>query len=288
MSNTTIWLRAALLALGVTAIAGRTGSAAEAAAKDSAIPNFAPNANISWALDQTTDDLLPPASGPGPITFDPAHPYIPNFRGTDPTYRVSDLSNPILQPWAREQMKKTNDEVLAGKVPFRARERCWPIGTPGFVIYSLVESFYFFQTPTKVTMVNPGGPEIRQVHLNVPHSKDPKPSWYGESVGHYEGGDTLVIDTIGISDKAFVDNYRTPHTTKMHVVERLKMSADGKVVQISMTVDDPGAFTVPWSATQRWRAINRGPMRESACNENSTDYLNQYSFPAPLAEKPDF
>jgi hypothetical protein len=118
MSNTTIWLRVALLAaLGVTAITGRPAPAAEAAAKQSTIPNFAPNPDVSWALDQTTDDLLPPLSGPGPITFDPAHPYVPNFRSTDPTYRVSDLSNPILQPWAREQMKKSNDEVLAGKVP---------------------------------------------------------------------------------------------------------------------------------------------------------------------------
>jgi hypothetical protein len=239
-------------------------------------------------LDQTVDDLLPPPSGPGPITFDPAHPYVPNFSGAQPTYRVADLSNPILQPWAREQMRKANDEVLAGKVPFRARERCWPAGVPGFVIYSLIESFYFFQTPKKITIINPGGPEVRQVYMNVPHSTDPKPSWYGESVGHYEGGDTLVIDTIAISDKTFVDNYRTPHTTKMHVVERLKMVDDDKVVQIHMAVDDPGAFTMPWSATQRWRRMNRGPMREAACNENSTNYLQQFSFPTPVADKADF
>ena len=48
-----------------------------------------------------------------------------------PTYRVADLSNPILQPWARALMKKANDEVLAGKVPYIARERCWPGGVPG-------------------------------------------------------------------------------------------------------------------------------------------------------------
>src|ERR1700687_906737 len=58
-------------------------------------------------------DYLPPASGPGPITFDPAHPYIPNFTGRQPTYRVADLTNPILQPWAAEQMRKANEAVLA-------------------------------------------------------------------------------------------------------------------------------------------------------------------------------
>jgi hypothetical protein len=185
-------------------------------------------------------------------------------------------------------MRKSNAEVLAGKVPFRARERCWPIGVPGFVIYSLVEPFYFYQTPGKVTIVNPGGPEVRHIYLNVPHSAAPKPSWYGESVGHYEGGDTLVIDTIGISNKTFVDNYRTPHTSKLHVVERLKLVEGGKAVQISMTVDDPGAFTTPWSATQRWRRVTRGPITEEPCNENNTDHFNHSLIPTPMADKPDF
>jgi hypothetical protein len=269
------------------ALAGPAG-AADAPAGQGAIPNFAADVATSWALDQTIDDLLPPPSGAGPITFDPAHPYIPNFRGTQPTYRVADLSNPILQPWAREQMRKSNAQVLAGKVPFRARERCWPIGVPGFAIYSLVEPFYFYQTPEKVTIINPGGPEVRHIYLNVPHSADPKPSWYGESVGHYEGGDTLVIDTIGISDKTFVDNYRTPHTSKLHVVERLKLVEGGKAVQISMTVDDPGAFTMPWSATQRWRRVARGPITEGPCNENNTDHFNHSLIPTPMADKPDF
>jgi hypothetical protein len=157
-------------------------------------------------------------------------------------------------------MKKSNDEVLAGKVPFRARERCWPVGVPGFATYSPVAAFYFIQTPKVVTIVNVGGPEIRRIYMNVPHSENPKPSWYGESVGHYEGGDTLVIDTIGLNDRTFIDNYRTPHTTQLHVVERLKLTDGGKAIDISMMVDDPGAFTAAWSATQRWTQVDRGPM----------------------------
>ena len=169
-----------------------------------------------------------------------------------------------------------------------ARERCWPIGTPGFVIYSLVEPFYFYQTPKEVTIINQGGPEVRHIFMNVPHSKNPVPSWYGESVGHYENGDTLVIDTIGISDKTFVDNYRTPHTTKMHVVERLRIVEGGKAVEVTIDVDDPGAFTTPWSARQRLRRVEQAPMMEIACNENNPNYLNQYRFPMPTADKPDF
>ncbi len=288
MSKTGILVRLAVIAgLGAMAGAERAASAAEAAASDG-VPDFAPDTGAYWVLDQTIDDLLPPPSGPGPITFDPAHPYIPNFRGVQPTYRVADLSNPILQSWAREKMKKSNDEVLAGIVPFRARERCWPIGVPGFAIYSLIEGFYFLQTPHKVTIVNPGGPEVRQIYLNAAHSADPRPSWYGELVGHYEGGDTLVIDTIGITDRTFIDNYRTPHTTKLHVVERLKLADNGNVVQIAMTVDDPGAFTTPWSATQRWRRVERRPLSEAPCNENNANYFEKYPVPTPTADKPDF
>jgi hypothetical protein len=254
-----------------------------------AIPNFAADDSTAWVLDRRgVDDLLAPASGPGPITWDKAHPYVPNGGGRQPTYRVSDLTNPILQPWAREQMKKTNDDVLAGKAPYRARERCWPIGTPGFVIYSLVEPFYFYQTPKEITVINQGGPEVRHIYMNVPHSKNPKPSWYGESVGHYENGDTLVIDTIGITDKTFVDNYRTPHTTQMHVVERWKIVEGGNAVEVSMTIEDPGAFTTAWSATQRWRKVHLAPLTEIICNENSADYMNLYQTPMPTAAKADF
>jgi hypothetical protein len=249
-----IELRSMCLLAGVLCAAG--GALAADEVKKQVIPNFAITDKTSWPLDHTlgVDDLLPPpAGGPGPITSDKAHPYVPNKHGPRSTYRVADLSNPILQPWTIPSMKKANDEVLAGKVPFRARERCWPVGVPGFDAYSLVEPFYFYHTPEKVVVIAQNGPEVRHIYLNVTHSKDVKPSWYGESVGHYENGDTLVIDTIGISAKSFVDNYRTPHTDELHVVERWKLAADGKTVDVSIFVEDPGAFTTPWTAVQRWR-----------------------------------
>src|SRR5258706_98800 len=95
-----------------------------------------------------------------------------------------------------------------------------------------------------------------------------KPSWYGESIGHYEGGDTLVIDTIGQTDRTFADNYRTPHTTRMHVIERWKLSADGNSVDVSVDVDDPGVFTMPWRGLQRWRRV-RVPFQEVPCAVNN-------------------
>src|SRR5207245_866425 len=198
------------------------------------------------------DDFLPPPAGPGPVTFDKRYPYVDNAAarrtGTQPTYRVADLSNPILKAWAVEEMRKANDRVLAGKVPFRARERCYPAGVPGWVIYTLAEPIAILQSDKQVTMINYGGPEVRRIYLNVPHSANPKPSWYGESVGHYEGGDTLVVDTIGMNDKSFVDSYRTPHTTQIHVVERFKLIDGGKALEVNFTVPEPGALHMPWSA----------------------------------------
>jgi hypothetical protein len=115
-----------------------------------------------------------------------------------------------------------------------------------------------------------------------------KPSWYGESVGHYENGDTLVIDTIGISTKSFTDNYRTPHTDQLHVVERWKLAADGMAVDVSVFVEDPGAFTMPWSAVQRWRRVENAPLSTATCNENNGDFFNHGLVPLPEAANPDF
>ena len=107
-------------------------------------------------------------------------------------------------------MKKANDWVLAGKVPYMPRERCWPGGVPEFDIYRRVAApmIYFIQTPKEVLIIWRGDHQVRHVYLDVPHTQNPKPSWYGESVGHYENGDTLVIDTIGQNTKTFVDNYQ--------------------------------------------------------------------------------
>jgi len=244
----------------------------------------------AWNMDRpASDDFLPHSgSGPGPVTFDPAHPYVPNGEGRQSTYRIADLTNPILKPWVVDQMRKTNEQVLAGKVPFIARERCWPAGVPGFVVYTLVMPFYFLQTEKEVTIINRGGPEARRVYLNVPHSKNVTPSWYGESVGHYENGDTLVVDTIGLSTKTFVDNYRTPHTDKLHVMERFKMIDGGKTLEDFITVDDPGTFTTSWSAMQRFRRVDQRPLEEDICAENNYAFFDYNVAPLPQAKTPDF
>jgi hypothetical protein len=177
--------------------------------------------------------------------------------------------------------------VLAGKIPFTARERCWPGGVPAIDIYERDRPIYFIQTPKEVFIVTEHDQQVRHIYLNVPHSANPKPSWYGESVGHYEG-DTLVVDTIGQNDKTFVDNYRTPHTGALHVVERFSVVDGGKTLQAIIAVDDPGAFNMAWSALQRWRRREGSAILELICAENNTGYFNYDVTPIPHADTPDF
>ena len=276
------FLTGALAALAGVIVAVWPALAAEA------VPNFAPDAATAWVPDRPTgDDFLPPTSGPGPVMSAKGHPYVPNGRGQQPTYRVADLTNPILQPWAIERMRKANDAVLAGKVPFITRERCWPAGVPGFTVYTRVQPIYFLQSSKQVVIINELNAQVRHIYLDVPHSAHVPPSWYGESVGHYEG-DELLIDTIGLNDKTFVDNYRTPHTDRIHVVERFKMIDGGKTLQAIVTVDDPGAFNMPWTAMQRWRRLSDRPITETMCAENNFDFFGYEVAPIPQADKPDF
>jgi hypothetical protein len=218
-----------------------------------------------------------------PVANDPAHPFVPNGTSAQPTYRIADLSNPNLKPWVKERMKKDNDEVLAGKVAFTARSSCRPAGVPGFMAYGGPNPIFFVQTPKEVWMIYSGNQEVRRIYLDVPHSENPKPSWYGESVGHYES-DTLVIDTIGMNNKTVLDPYRTPHTEKLHVVERWKMIEGGTAMEASFTVDDPDTFYEPWSGMRRYRRVKQ-EMLEEVCAENNT-HLFDYHIPA--ADKPDF
>jgi hypothetical protein len=180
-------------------------------------------------------------------------------------------------------MKKANEAVLAGKIGFTARSSCMPAGVPGFSSF-IVEPVYFIQSPKEVLMVYVGNQEVRHIHMDVTHSRNPKPSWYGESIGHYEG-DTLVIDTIGLNNKTFVDNYRTPHTEKLHVVERYRLVEGGKVLEANIRVEDPDTFNQPWAAIQRYRKVQQGPLDEEVCAENNT---HLFDYGIPIADRPDF
>jgi hypothetical protein len=268
------------------------------AAEGTAIPNFAPDSRTGWVagvpdgVNPVGQEFLPPPSGPGPVTFDPAHPYFDTVAarraGRTPTLRVADLSNPILQPWVREELRKVNARALTSIVMFTRKERCWPIGVPGFLLYP-VTPVYFLQTAKEVVMIWEEDHMARHVYLTGAHSPDVKPSWFGESIGHYENGDTLVVDTIGLNTRTFVDSFRTPHTEQLHVTERFRIVDGGKALEVNVHVEDPGAFTTPWNAMQRYRRVAQSPLREAVCAENNANFFDYKDIePIPTANKPDF
>jgi len=258
---------------------------AYAADNETAIPQLE-SSTVGWS--KVADDFQPPASGPGPVTYEKDHPYVPNNdRGRQVTFRIADLTNPILKPWAIEKMREQNELAAAGKRAYEARASCRPGGVPGFLVMGRVNPLFFVQGKNEVVLINEGGPEVRRVFLNAPHSAHPKISPYGESVGHYEGGDALVVDTIGLSDDTYIDNYRTPHTTQLHVIERFQLTEGGKTLQVTIRVEDQGAFNMPWSARQTYHRTRTGAMEEAVCAENNIAFDASVS-EIPKADKPDF
>jgi hypothetical protein len=273
------------------------------------IPNFAPNPSVSWSTQ--AGGFKPIGKGPGPVVDHPDHPTITNddFRltGKQPTWPVADLSNPILQPWVKEVLRKRNEVVLSGKPGYGPRQSCWLVGTPMFLLSAVFRPIYFVQTEKKVLMTWMLDHQTRHVYLNVPHSANPKPSYFGESVGHYEG-DTLVVDTIAINDKTYIDDFLTPHTDKLHVVERYRLVDGGKKLEAKLHVEDPGTFTMPWDAVQYFNRVEpgvsnnenviavdgtsgrsaAGAMSEESCSESDLSHLGEGALPIPRADKADF
>jgi hypothetical protein len=165
--------------------------------------------------------------------------------------------------------------------------------------------------------------DVRHVRLNAVHPAQVTPTWYGDSVGHYEG-DTLVIDTIGVKVGPFtmVDWFGTPYTEALHVVERYRLidyeaakaaeargerenapfpntdqglardvNYRGKSLQLHFTVEDDNVFTTPWSATVTfWRSSSPfGQWPEFVCAENAAGYDRGIDRAAvPTADRPDF
>ena len=252
------------------------------------IPNFAPDVKTGWQLSDD-DFVLPREGGPGPVVSDPRYPYTSFYRfqqNPNPTFRIADLNNIILQPSTRDALRKANEKVFAGEIIAVPKERCWPVGVPAFLLYPATP-VYFFQTPKEVLLVWMQDHQVRRVRLNEKHETNPRTGWFGDSVGHYEG-DTLVVDTIGLSPRTFVDNYFTPHTDQLHVVERFRMIEGGRTLEVQVHVEDPGAFTTPWNAMQLYRRMENGPMVETVCAENNDDHFDHGVAPIPTAEKPDF
>ena len=276
---------AAALCAAITALALNSPASAQAPGK---IPELA-STSFAWLGGGEWRD--PPAGMRGPIKNDPEFPYNGNNDrvGEQVTVRMGNWKDPVLKPWAAAQIQATNDEILQGvrDIPFTAQARCYPGGVPGQLLWPF-EPVYFIQNPKEVWMIWQRDHMVRRVFLTDKHSETVKPSWFGESIGRYENGDTLIVDTIGLQTKnSYIDNWRTPHTEKLHVIERFKLARDGNSLEAFVTVDDPDAYNEKIHMVQRWRKVPN-PLLEMVCAENNGDHFGKNLFPIPQAERSDF
>jgi hypothetical protein len=276
------------IALCLSGFAGASCALAETQA-NAKIPDLA-SIDFAW-LAQGAHWLEPPrGTGRGPIRQDPAYPYHGNLDGPGQvTPDIGNTRDPVLKPWAARQMQESNDEVLTGKrgLPFMAQSACYPGGVPGQLI-TPAEPFYFIQKPEEVWMIWQRDHTVRRIYLTDRHSETVKPSWFGESIGHYESDGTLVVDTIGLSaHMSYLDMYRTPHTEKEHVVERYRLIDNGSRLEALVMVEDPDTFNEPLYMVQRWRKV-RNPLLETVCAENNGDHFGKNLFPIPQADTLNF
>ena len=265
------------------------------------------------------------------------HPGIPGFEplATGPTSLVNlkrrdggvannrqlvgDYNNPILKPETAATVKKFGEIELGHYSYPTPRNQCWPGGVPfEFTNTGLM----LLQKEAEILLLYRGDHQVRHVRMNQQHPSKVVPSWYGDSVGHYEG-DTLVIDTVGVKvgPYAMVDWYGTPHSPALHVIERYRVldyaaAKDGlersarenfipfpphpkqtdKFLQLLFTVEDPAVFTTPWSATVTYLSTNSPPDRalqspaweEDVCAENLNKYGTEKDPEVPTSIHPDF
>ncbi len=255
--------------------------------------------------------LGPSASGPGPLT----NRFL--FGGvSDYNQLVGDYTNPILRPEAAAIVKHLGELSLKGIGYPTPSNQCWPSGVP-YVFWNF--GLQIIQQPDKVTMLYLHDHEVRQVRMNRSHPVNPAPSWYGDSVGHYEG-DALIIDTIGVKRGPYpmLDMYGTPFSDALHVVERYRLvdyrtasaaiareakvnttfprglnaiefdpDYRGKHLELEITVEDRSEFTTPWTSVMIY-GRPAGDWIEHVCAENAREYYNGRNSSIPFATIPDF
>ena len=241
----------------------------------------------------------------GKYTYNYPKPYM-RGRGIADGYK-----NEYLLPWVIDYLNK--DEIVSanGKALPTAHSLCYPEGIPYIFGETRVQ---ILQTPTEITMLFGGEQEqSRTIYLDRSHPKNIAPTWYGDSVGHFEG-DTLVVDTVGIAampESGSMGLFGTPHTAQLHVVERYSflkpgektvmrgpnpnannptINADevdprGRTLRLNFTVDDPGAYRKPWSVTLDFVPL-KTPIQEYICTENYQD--RDLKPLIPQSDSPDF
>jgi len=177
-------------------------------------------------------------------------------------------AEPALKGEYRERREAWLAEVRANDgVVRRSRSNCSPPGMPR--IMRLAQYPYeFVFAPGRVTIHQEAWMQTRTIWTDGrAHEADPDPSFMGDSIGRWEG-DTLVVDTIGISGELELDT-GVPHSDAFHLVERIHLDpADPDVLVNEMRMDDPEALAEPFAVTVKYRRDRYGRLLEFQCSEN--------------------
>jgi hypothetical protein len=169
------------------------------------------------------------------------------------------------QPWAKALFEQRKDGSHSFEDP---DAHCLPQGVPK--IDSVAYPWKVIQQPTYVAIIYETFTYWRQIFMDGREvSEDANPAWMGYSVGKWDG-DTLVVDTRGFNGKTWLDQLGRPTTDKLHVVERFHRTDYGHM-KIDVTIDDPGAYTKPWSVSQVVYLRPDTEPLEFICNENNKD-----------------
>jgi hypothetical protein len=195
---------------------------------------------------------------------------------------------PPMTPWALEKYKtaktpfskppaaveKSNDPVLT----------CEPAGVPR--IYFLGHPMKIVQTPTKIFLLYEADRIFRIVYINGKHPEHPFDTWYGDSIGKWDG-DTLVVDTIDFNERTWLDRSGHPHSDQLHLVERFTR-VDAAHLHLDISIEDPMAYTKPWGGEKTFKlepANSR--IADHMCDPgNKAQILKDFFAPAAAAASP--
>jgi hypothetical protein len=206
----------------------------------------------------------PDLSGPAPKLPNGTPDFSGVWQGGGPIADIAEGLRPgeslPLLPESRKKM-----ETLQSKDDPEAN--CLPTGVPRIAPYP----WRIVQTPTHIFFLFEGNiHSYRQIFIDGrPHPPDLDPTWYGHSIGRFEGA-TLVVDTVGFNDKFWFDFKGHPHTERLHIVERYTRRNLGTLVN-EITIDDPGAYSKPFTVTFTATLAPGEELMEYICNENNQD-----------------
>ncbi len=171
---------------------------------------------------------------------------------------------PPYQPWA----EKLAVERKANNAKDNPDARCLPLGPLQMLAHPLPKKI--IQVPGLLVILHERNMEFRQIFTDGrPMPSDPQPSWYGYSSGRWER-DTLVVETVGFNDGLWADFNGSPLTDRASMTERFRRPNFG-TLEIAVTIDDPGAYTKPWTVNLNQHIAVDTDLLEYACLENEKD-----------------